>query len=401
MRFSGNKIALVAALAATATVASAQEGTVKLGMLLAFTGPLETVTPGLSNAAELAVAHINAQGGILGGQTLELIAGDGACDSTTAANAADRLVNTEQVTAIVGGMCTGETIAGANNAGIPGNVVMISPSSTAPAVTTLDDNDLVFRTAPSDAYQGDVLARLLLSKGIDEVVLTYVNNDYGNGFADAFSNAFTAGGGTVAATASHEEGRADYRPELGNLAATGVETLVILAYGDGSGQTILRQAIESGNFFAYIGGDGMVGDYFEGIPAAAIEGMIGTKPADAQVEGADVFAALAEDAGIDGAAIFAPQTYDAAFLLALAIEQNGTADREGLSEALRAVATAPGEVILPGEWAKAVDLIAQGVDINYEGAAGLAEFDAAGDVPGAIVEMAVEGGTFVEVGPAD
>jgi len=383
LRISKNKLGLVAAILAASTVAQAQDNDVNLGLLLAFTGPLESVTPGLSNAAELAVAHINAQGGILGGRTLNLVAADGACDSTTAANAADRLVNTEQVTAIVGGMCTGETIAGANNAGIPGNVVMISPSSTAPAVTELDDNDLVFRTAPSDAYQGDVLARLLLSKGMDEVVLTYVNNDYGNGFADAFSTAFIAGGGIIAATASHEEGRADYRPELGNLAATGVETLVLLAYGDGSGQTILRQAIESGNFFSYVGGDGMVGDYFGGIPAAA------------------VFAALADEAGIDGTAIFGPQTYDAAFLLALAIELNGTDERAGLAEALRSVATAPGEVILPGEWEKAVGFIAAGVDINYEGAAGLAEFDAAGDVPGAIVEMVLRNGTFVEVGQAD
>lgn len=391
----------MAAILAASTVAQAQDNDVKLGLLLAYTGPLETVTPGLSDAAELAVAQVNAQGGILGGRTLSLFAADGACDTTTAANAADRLVNTDQVTAIVGGMCTGETIAGANNAGIPGNVVMISPSSTAPTVTDLDDNDLVFRTAPSDAYQGDVLARLLLSKGIDEVVLTYVNNDYGNGFADAFSTAFIAGGGDIAATASHEEGRADYRPELGNLAATGVETLVILAYGDGSGQTILRQAIESGNFLSFVGGDGMVGDYFDGMPAAAIEGMIGTKPADSTVEGAAIFAGLAEDAGIDGGAIFGPQTYDAAFLLALAIEQNGTDDREGLSDALRSVSTAPGEVILPGEWAKAVEFIAAGEDIDYQGAAGLHEFDGAGDVPGAIVEMTVQNGVFVEVGPAE
>lgn len=400
MKITGDRIVLTAAIVAAASLATAQDNNVKLGLLLAYTGPLETVTPGLANAAELAVAHVNAQGGILGGRTLEIIAADGGCDSTTAANAADRLVNTEQVTAIVGGMCTGETIAGANNAGIPGNVVMISPSSTAPVVTDLDDNDLVYRTAPSDAYQGDVLARLLLSKGIDEVVLTYVNNDYGNGFATAFADAYAAGGGTVAATAAHEEGRADYRPELGNLAATGVETLVILAYGDGSGQTILRQAIESGNFTAYVGGDGMVGDYFEGIPAAAVEGMIATKPADAEVEGAAIYAALAEAAGNDPTAIFGPQTYDAAFLLALAIEQNGTTDRAGLAEALRSVATAPGEVILPGEWEKAVQLIADGVDIDYQGAAGLAEFDAAGDVPGAIVEMVVQGGVFVEVGPA-
>ena len=77
-----------------------------------------------------------------------------------------------------------------------------------------------------------------------------------------------------------------------------------------------------------------------------------------------------------------------------------SAEREGLAAALREVATAPGEVILPGEWEKARTLIAAGTDINYEGATGGAEFDANGDVPGAFVEMTLQGGAFVEVGPA-
>ncbi|HHG88870.1 MAG TPA: amino acid ABC transporter substrate-binding protein, partial [Devosia sp.] len=54
----------------------------------------------------------------------------------------------------------------------------------------------------------------------------------------------------------------------------------------------------------------------------------------------------------------------------------------------------------PGEWSKAVTLLAEGKDINYEGASGQHEFDDAGDVPGTIVEMVVSGGSFQEVGPA-
>ena len=66
--------------------------------------------------------------------------------------------------------------------------------------------------------------------------------------------------------------------------------------------------------------------------------------------------------------------------------------------ALREVASAPGEKILPGEWSKAVELIKAGTDIDYEGAGGALDFDAAGDVDGIIVELAVEGGAFVEKG---
>ena len=83
----------------------------------------------------------------------------------------------------------------------------------------------------------------------------------------------------------------------------------------------------------------------------------------------------------------------------MAIEKNGSADREGLSKALREVASAPGEKILPGEWAKAKKLIDAGQDVDYEGASGDAEFDKNGDVPGVVVEMAVENGKFVTKGP--
>ncbi|MEX2320355.1 MAG: amino acid ABC transporter substrate-binding protein, partial [Saccharospirillum sp.] len=101
---------------------------------------------------------------------------------------------------------------------------------------------------------------------------------------------------------------------------------------------------------------------------------------------------------LDPNATFAGQSYDAAFIIALAIESMGEDSREGLSDHVRRVATAPGEVILPGEWSKAKRLLAAGQDINYEGATGQHEFDANGDVPGVIVEMTVRNGAFVEVG---
>jgi branched-chain amino acid transport system substrate-binding protein len=148
-----------------------------------------------------------------------------------------------------------------------------------------------------------------------------------------------------------------------------------------------------------VGADGMVGDSLaEAIGADVLEGMIATRPGSPGLPGTDMFNEQAEAAGIDPSAVFAAQAYDAAFLLALAIEQNGSAEREGLSEALRSVSSAPGEVILPGEWEKAVELIAAGTEINYEGASGTQDFDENGDVPGVVVEMVVKDGEFVRVG---
>jgi len=398
------KTLLSMAFAATSLLGAAQlQADVKIGFLGGFTGPIEGMTPAIHEGAQLAQKQINEQGGLLDGREFLMPTGDTTCaDSSAASNAADRMVNSERVTAIVGALCTGATIAAANNAAIPGGVVMISPASTAPAVTELNDNGLVFRTVPSDAFQGEALAHLLISKGIDEVVSTYVNNDYGRGLAMQFVETYEALGGYVGSNLAHEDNRADYRSELGSLSGEMIETLVVFAYADSSGQTILRQAHESGNFLQYIGVDGMISDtLIEALGADVVEGMIATRPGSPDLPGADIFEAAAKEAGLDPNAVFAAQAYDAAFILALAVEKNGSDSREGLANAVRAVATAPGEVILPGEWEKAKRLIAEGKDINYEGAAGQHEFDENGDIMGVVVEMAIEGGRLVTKGVID
>ncbi|NOZ31974.1 MAG: ABC transporter substrate-binding protein, partial [Alphaproteobacteria bacterium] len=122
LKISLSTAVAVAALSA-ATPAFAQA---KIGFLGGFTGPIEAMAPPIFEGAKLAVQHINAQGGVLGG-TLEIISGDSTCaDATAAASAADRMINTENVTALVGPLCSGATISAANNAAIPGNTVIIS-----------------------------------------------------------------------------------------------------------------------------------------------------------------------------------------------------------------------------------------------------------------------------------
>lgn len=388
----------VAALALGAAAPALAED-VQLGFLGGFTGPIESLTPPIFDGAKLAIKNVNDQGGILDGGKLTISSGDSACDSTQAANAADKLVNSEHVTAVVGGLCTGATIGGFNAAGKSGNVVFVSPASTAPAVSTLDDNDLVFRVVPSDALQGIKMASLLMSKGIKDVAVTYVNNDYGKGLNDAFTTAFKKDGGTVTADLAHEDNKADYRAELGQLAASGSQNLVILAYANSSGHTILQQAAESGDFTTYVGGDGMVGDTLaKGIDNGAIDGMLATRAGAPSGAGTDAFDQVAKDAGMDPNGTYVPQAYDAAFLLALAVEKNGNAGRDSLNKALRDVASPPGETILPGEWKKAVEAIKAGKDINYEGAGGPLDFDKNGDVGGVINYLELKDGQFVQQG---
>lgn len=375
---------------------------VKIGFLGGFTGPLQSLTPAIHKAAKLAVKHVNDQGGVLDGLKIIMPNADTTCgDITAAVDAASGLVNDEKVLALVGPLCSGATIAVANQVAIPGGVTLISPASTSPAITALDDADIVFRTTPSDVYQGSVMARRLISKGINHIAITYVDNDYGRGLAGALSEAFTAAGGKIAANQGHEEGKADYREQIRSLASSGVETLVVLAYANGSGKAVIRQALENGAFDRFVGGDGMVSNtLISAIGSDKLRGMIATKPGRPDTSGAREFNRLAWRADLNPAATFAAQSYDAAFLLALAIEKNGRAERAGVAKALRAVASAPGEIILPGEWQKAKALLKAGKPINYEGATGSLEFDQAGDVSGVIIEMGVyvREGSFIEFG---
>jgi branched-chain amino acid transport system substrate-binding protein len=259
----------------------------------------------------------------------------------------------------------------------------------------------VFRTSPSDVYQGDIMARLLLSKGIKHIVITYVNNDWGKGISAELSKAFEAAGGEVAGNIAHEEGKTDYSDVIRSLSSPGVGTLVVLAYANGSGQTLLRQAVESGAFEQYVGGDGMASNtLIAAIGSDKLRGMIVTKPGAPDSTGARLFNKFAWGDNLNPAGAFVGQSYDATFLLALAIEKNGKAERAGIAQALRAVATPPGEVVLPGEWAKAKALIKAGKEINYEGATGSLDFDVTGDVSGVIIEMGVNvrEGSFIEFG---
>lgn len=209
-----------AATALTAGVAMAEGHgeTVKMGVILGFTGPIESLTPAMADSAELAMKEINDAGGLLGGKMLEAVRADSTCvDAAGATAAAERLITSDGVAAIMGADCSGVTGAILTNVAVPNGIVMVSPSATSPGLSTVEDNGLFFRTAPSDARQGVVLSDILMDKDIKEVAVTYTNNDYGKGLSDSFIAAFEAAGGSVTINAPHEDGKADYSAEVGAL----------------------------------------------------------------------------------------------------------------------------------------------------------------------------------------
>ncbi len=385
-----------AASLALATAAAAAGHAVKVGVSLGFTGPIESLTPAMADSAELALAEVSDSGAFLDGKVIEPVRADSTCiDAGAATAAAERLVTSESVAAIMGADCSGVTTAIANNVAIPQGVVMVSPSATSPALSTIEDNGLFFRTAPSAARQGVVKATIMTDRGIADVAVTYTNNDYGKGLADSFVAAYEGIGGSVTITAPHEDGKGDYSAEVGALAAAGGEILVVLGYADQGGVGIMQTAIDTGAFETFALGDGMFADSLLEALGADMEGTIGSVPWS-QGEGADAFSALAEAAGGDAGGAFTRESYDAAALIALAMQKGGAADRAAVAENLLAVANAPGEPILPGELGKALEILASGGEVDYIGATNV-ELIGPGEASGTYREYEVKDGAYTTV----
>jgi branched-chain amino acid transport system substrate-binding protein len=385
------KILMASAATMALTGAAAAQEEVTIGVILGFTGPIESLTPHMADGAELAMQEITESGQLMGGMGVTSVRADSTCIDSAAANAAaERLITSEGVDGIMGADCSGVTTSILTNVAVPNGMVMISPSATSPALSTIEDNGLFFRTAPSDARQGVVMSEVIMDRGIDEVAVTYTNNDYGQGLADSFAQAFEDMGGTVTMVAAHEDGRADYSAEVGALASAGGEALVVAGYVDQGGSGIVQAALDTGAFDTFVFPDGMIGSALVGNFGSDIDGSFGQHPGT-DSEGAVIFEGMAEEAGFDGTSPFAKESYDAAALMLLAMQAAESTAPGDYAGHIMDIANAPGEQILPGELGRALELIAAGEDVDYVGASAV-ELIGGGESAGNYREIEIEDG---------
>jgi len=382
---------LILALAATTMLSSAAlSEEIKIGTILGYTGPIESLTGPMAESAELAMKEVTDSGKLLGGSTVTSVRGDSTCvDSAAATAAAERLVTADKVNAIMGADCSGVTGAILQNVARANGIVMISPSATSPALSTADDDGLFFRTAPSDARQGAVITDILNDKGIKSVAITYTNNDYGKGLAESIQSNYEAAGGKVTLSAAHEDGKGDYSAEVGALAQAGGEVLIVAGYLDQGGKGMIQGSLDSGAFDTFVLPDGMIGDSLPPAIGDALNGSFGTVPGT-DSKGAEVFDEMAKAAGIKTDA-FSAESYDAAALIMLAMQAAGSSKSTDLAKKVMDVANAPGEQILPGELGKALELLAAGKEIDYVGATAV-ELIGGGESAGNYREILVKDG---------
>jgi ABC-type branched-subunit amino acid transport system substrate-binding protein len=392
----GLAVALVMSMGMLLT-ACGEDEPVKIGSLMEFTGELSEFGTLMDQGVMLAADQVNEAGGVLDGRQIEVVSGDAGTTDVTAVDAARKLVDVDSVSAIVGPLRSSHTQAVARAVTIDGEVPLMSPSATSPTITVLDDNNFVFRTAPSDSFQGVVLANLAYGLGYRSAGALYINDAYGQGLADQFEASFSALGGQ-AVTVPHEPEQPSYASEVAQATANDPDVLVAISFPVSAG-VYIREAIESGAADTFLFVDGSKSnDLIDAVGAEHLEGMYGTAPealenADrAQFDG-DYMAAYNNDLSLP----FIRESYDAAVIFALAAEAAGSSDPIDIRDSIRAVSAPPGEEVSPGvdEINRALELLRDGKQINYQGASGPVDVDENGDVTGAMGIWKIVNGELV------
>ena len=365
----------------TATGEGQSEG-LKVGSLMAFTGDLREFGPAINNGIELAAQQLTTAG-----LAINVITEDTETNPIAGVNAARKLVNLDRVVAIIGALSSGITIPVAESVTIPNRVVLISPASTSPVISNLPADrgqDFLFRTVPSDAFQG-ALAGRMAAQQVRTASVLYVNNPYGQGLAENFKTAFESAGGRVLAMVPHEPGTAEsYNAELWRALTGNPEVLAAYSYPE-QAKIYLREAIEFFNYRAFLFSDGTKSqELIDTLGASVLEGLRGTAPGSATGRSLNLFLSAYNAAyGELPPLPFISNAYDAMAVIGLAAY---SARAKGLPmtsvnirDQLRSVSAGPGEIIRPGEFVKAFRILSEGGAINYEGAAGAVDFDENGD----------------------
>ena len=364
---------------------SSAEG-LNIGTLLPETGALAFLSAPLLEGVNMAIADINAAGGV-NGADVTLTPGDSGTDPEIANTTVDRLL-TEDVDAIVGAAAsgiTGSVIDKITSAGI----TQCSPSNTAAGLGTSGDDGFYFRTAPSDDLQAPALANVVLGDGYTNVAVVSRADDYGVGFNAEFEPAIASGGGTIVYNTPYAPEATSFDDVVQDVVASGPDAVVLVAFEEGIQilQTMVEQGAGPDAIQIYIT-DGMatgeLGVLIDESNPGIASGMKGTQPAAAPSSGAAFFPQAFAEFAPGVSTIFSAQSYDCAILIALAAEAAGSNDSADIAAAMVDVSR-DGEKC--STFADCKDLLAGGTNIDYDGASGAIDFLDVGEPGTGIYEV--------------
>ena len=364
---------------------------IKIGVILGFTGPIESLTPAIADSAEIAFKEASDSGSLLNGETITVIRADSTCNDPSAAIAAAEGVIAQGVTAILGAVCSEATETIFLESALTSRVLMISPASTSSSLNDLDDKGF-FRISPSDSRGGQILADITKDRKIKKVAITYTDSNYEKSLAYAYKEAAEKHGIKVTTIISHEKNKDDYSSEVASLVAAEGDAIALISDIDQGGKEIIQASIDTGAFNKFILSDRMMSQSLIDIFGKKLKKSFGYIPGS-KSKGAVFFDKIASSKGINSSDPYTGESYDAAALIILAIQASGNTDGASIARNILAVGNEPGTKIYPGELKKALDLLAKGKKIDYEGVTGV-NFNENGEAKGSFLEQEVKGGKF-------
>jgi ABC-type branched-subunit amino acid transport system substrate-binding protein len=256
-------------------------------------------------------------------------------------------------------------------------VIHFSPANTSPTFTTYDDKGLYFRTAPSDLFQGAVLAELAANDGSTKPAVMALQDAYGEGLANAFEGNFTAAGGSLAGdVVIYDPQAASFEAEVGQIKSANPDSVVLIGFEESKKivQELIKQGIGPDKVQLYLVDGNLSNTLGEDLPEGILEGTKGTLPG---AQASDEFQAklLEVDSTLKDFS-YAAESYDAVVVLALAAE--AAKSDCGTDIATKMVEVTNGGTVCT-EYADCLAKLQAGEDIDYDGQSGPIAFDENGD----------------------
>ena len=350
------------------------DGTLTIGTLLPQTGSLAYLGPPEFAGVDLAVKDINAAGGVLGKDVKKSDSDSSDANNPgVAPQSVDRLFG-DKVDAIVGAASSSVSLNVLEKITSAG-VVQISPANTSNALTTANDRNLYFRTAPPDTLQGRVLGNVIIDDGNETLGILALQDAYGEGLANQVEQTFKEGQGEVVEKIIYDPKAPNFSAEVGRIKAADPDAIAVIAFEETKKilPEMIRQGVgpEDKNLYFV---DGNLSDYSADVGSFTLGGVKGTNPGPALE--ADFRERLLEVDPDLKDFVYAPESYAATVLVALATEAAGSDDGQ-------AIAAEMAEVSKDGEkcetFADCKELLEQDKNIDYDGPSGPVSFNEAGD----------------------
>jgi ABC-type branched-subunit amino acid transport system substrate-binding protein len=376
-----------------------------IGDSIPLTGDLADFGPPGQKASDLAVAQINdavQQAGV--DHTVTVVHEDNETTPQPAVQAARKMVDADGANCITGAWASADTIPTAQSVTIPGGILQISPASTAPAITDIDDDGLLNRTAPPDTFQAATLASAIsedLGAQGQTVNVGARNDEYGNAFAENFRSEWENLGGTIGAEVIYDPEQPSYNSEAQEITSGNPAAIVIIDFPSTFAK--VGPALQrSGNWdpTKAWGTDGLASSALpDAVAPQILEGMRGTAPgAPEKGEAEQAFRDLydnAEPRDVE-AQTFDAQQFDATILCYLAAVAAGSTDGKEMADALQPITAPPGTQYTWEQLPEMIEALQNGDDIDYEGAAGSINMNENGDATSEVYDTyAYKGGEFV------